>query len=209
MSFSQANNRSHSNLEILDQHTVYQGHIQLVKYSLRHQLYSGEWSKILTREVLVNRRAVGVILYDPQRDEVVLIEEFRAGAITSDASPWLIGTVAGLVESGEMPEQVAKREAMEEANCPILELLPITEYWVSPSISAEKISLFCGRVDATHVGGIFGLADEGEDIKVHVSPRATAYQAVVNGQINNAISIIALQWLELNYAKVQQMWLSV
>lgn len=209
MSLSHASNRNHSNLEILDQHTLYQGHIQLVKYSLRHQLYSGEWSKTLTREVLVNRRAVGVILYDPQRDEVVLIEEFRAGAITSDATPWLIGTVAGLVEPGEMPEQVAKREAMEEANCPILDLLPITEYWVSPSISAEKITLYCGRVDATHVSGIFGLADEGEDIKVHVSPRATAYQAVVNGQINNAISIIAMQWLELNYAKVQQQWLSI
>lgn len=209
MALSQASNRNHSNLEILEQQTVYQGHIQVVNYSLRHQLYSGDWSKILSRDVIVNRSAVGVVLYDPQRDEVVLIEEFRAGAITTDASPWLIGTVAGLVEAGEMPEQVAIREAMEEANCPILELLPITEYWVSPSISAEKITLFCGRIDATHVGGIFGLPEEGEDIKVHVSPRATAYQAVVNGQINNAISIIALQWLELNYAKVQQMWLSI
>lgn len=209
MSLSHASNRNHSNLEILDQQTIHQGHVQLVKYSLRHQLYSGQWSKTLIREVLVNRRAVGVILYDPQRDEVVLIEEFRAGAINSDDTPWLIGTVAGLVEPGESTEQVAKREAMEEANCPILELLPITEYWVRPSISAEKIFLYCGRIDATHVGGIFGIADEGEDIKVHVTPRATAYQAVVNGQINNAISIIAIQWLELNYAKVQQMWLSV
>src|SRR5260221_4938155 len=108
MSLSHANIRNHSNLEIIDQQTLHQGHIQIVKFSLRHQIYSGEWSKVLTREVLVNRRAVGVVLYDPHRDEVVLIEEFRAGAVTSNASPWLIGTVAGLVEPGETPEQVAK-----------------------------------------------------------------------------------------------------
>lgn len=194
--------------EILEQTPLHQGHITLVKYLLRHRLFSGEWSRAFTREVLASRHAVGVLLYDPARDEVVLIEEFRAGVIEPGSNPWLLGIVAGLLEKDETPEEVAKREAIEEANCAVSHLQFITRYWVSPSISAEKITLYCAQIDASHAGGIYGLPEEGEDIRVTVLSRQEAYQAVLNGRINNSISIIALQWLQLHYLDAQQQWLA-
>lgn len=191
-------------IEIADQKVIYQGHFTLIKYLLRHRLYSGEWSQLFHRDVIAPRHAIGVLLYDPLRDEVVLIEEFRAGVMEPNSNPWLLGIVAGLLEKDENPEDVANREALEEANCTISNLHFITQYWVSPSISGEKITLFCAQTDASKAGGIYGLPEEGEDIRVVVLKREEAYQAVVNGRINNSISIIALQWLQLNYEKIKK-----
>ena len=203
---SQPLQNSIDEVEVLKQENIYDGHIHLIKYHLRHQLFSGGWSHTIIRELLINRQAVGVLLYDPQRDEVVLIEQFRIGAFAPGSKPWLLEIVAGLIDGNENPESVAKRETLEEANCIIQDLIPITEYWVTPGISAEKVKLFCGHVDSSNAGGIYGLADEGEDIRVRVLSRKNAYNAVISGEINNSISIIALQWLELNYSTVQQSW---
>lgn len=208
MSQNVPNNFTTADVEIIDQQLLHQGHVTLVNYQLRHRLFSGDWSKVLSREVLTKRHAIGVLLYDPHRDEVVLIEEFRIGPYSPNSNPWQLGVVAGLLEENESPEEVAQRETLEEANCIILNLVPITQYWVSPGISAEKITLFCGQIDASLAGGIYGIADEGEDIRVQVYSRKEAYNGVLNGQINNAISIIALQWLELNYKDLQQKWLT-
>lgn len=115
--------------------------------------------------------------------------------------------VAGIIESGETAENVVRRESIEEANCTITSLIPLYDYLASPGGMSERIALFCGRVDTTHAGGVHGVTDEGEDIKVHVVSRETALNQVKSGRINSASAIIALQWLALNRDQVIEQWL--
>jgi ADP-ribose pyrophosphatase len=192
-----------SDVELNLEKSVYDGFFQVKQLSLRHRLFAGGWSDEMQRE-LFYRRPVGAVLpYDPIRDEVVLIQQFRVGAL-SQQNPWLIELVAGLTEPDETVEAMIHREAHEEAGIELLELIKLYEYWVSPGGSTENLTLYCGRVDATLAGGIHGLAEEHEDIKVITMPSQEAINAIKTGAINNAATIIALQWLALNKETVFQ-----
>ena len=160
----------------------------------------------MTRELLLRPRAVGVLLFDPVRQEVVLVRQIRIGMLDEGQDPWLLELVAGMVEPGEAPIEVAARESREEANMTPQNLVKICEYYNSPGISNERITLFCGRVDSAQAGGIFGLDTEHEDIEVVVLSLADALAKVASGEINNAMSIIALQWLQINQPLLEDSW---
>ncbi len=194
-------------VEILESHVLYQGHLTLLKYKLRYRLFEGGWSEAVIRELFKAHGAVGVLLFDPHRDEIVLVEEFRLGALENKNSPWLLELVAGVIEQGESVQEVAQRESQEEAGCEVINLIPICEYWTSPGISTGKFTLFCGQIDASHAGGIFGLAHEHEDIRAHVFPRRVVYDMLKTGEIKNAPTIIAIQWLQLHELEVKQKWM--
>ena len=149
------------------------------------------------------------MLYDPQRDEVVLIEQFRVGAIFQPQRAWLVEIVAGAIEEGETAVDVAYREAEEEAGCQILDLLEIMSFYTTPGGSSERITLFCGRVDTSQVGGIHGLQEEGEDIRVSAVKTDTVFQMLENGDIESGIPIIALQWLYMHRSNLLKQWLVV
>jgi ADP-ribose pyrophosphatase len=194
-------------VEVLEQHTAYQGYFRIEKYRLRHRLFNGEWSKPLTREIFERGHAVGVLLFDPKLNKIVLIEQFRMGALGKAENPWLMELVAGIIGKNETAEQVAKRETKEETNLELLDLISIRQkYWASPGGSTETVSLFCGRVDASNASGIHGLVDEGEDIRVSSMDVADVYQAIEDGRINNALSIIAIQWFQLHEQQVRAKW---
>ncbi len=178
----------------------------MTQLRLRYRKYNGEWSEVLTREIFERGHAVAVLPYDPVRDEVVLIEQFRVGALDFPADPWLIEIVAGIIDEGESAEKVAHREMREEAGCVIEELELVCNYLVSPGGTTESTALFCGRVDATHVEGVHGLADEGEDIKVSVVAYNEAVELLESGRINSASPLIALQWLMMNRERLRQQW---
>jgi len=161
-------------IEILDKSEQYKGYFRINRYRLRHRLYAGGWSGELQRELFERGHAVGVLPYDPAADSVVLIEQFRIGALVAGMGPWLTEVVAGIIEEGEAPEEVARRETREEAGIEVMDLMPICRYLVSPGGSSESVILFCGRVDSRGAGGIHGLAAEHEDIKVDVVPYAEA-----------------------------------
>ncbi|MBU2098383.1 MAG: NUDIX domain-containing protein, partial [Gammaproteobacteria bacterium] len=168
------------------------------KISLRHRLYEGGWTQPFVRELFVRGRAAGVLLYDPEKDTVVLVEQFRVGVLSADnQSPWALELVAGIVDAGETPQDMAAREVKEEAGLEISDAQFICEYYNSPGGSDECISLFYAEVDSAHAGGIHGLPEENEDIRVVVVPRTVAMQAISQGLINNAMAIIALQWLQI------------
>ena len=189
----------------------YRGFFSIDKIRLRHRLFAGGWSREFERELFMRGHAAGVLLYDPELDKVVLVEQFRIGAIEAaqrdGKSPWLLEIVAGVIDSGETAETLARREAQEEAGCRINELVPITEYYSSPGGSDEVISLFCGRVDASHAGGIHGVEEENEDIRVVVLSSDEAWQDMLDGRMNNAMTIIALQWLAINKQVLRQRWI--
>ena len=199
---------SHMDIEIIDKTTCYQGFFRIDRYQLRHRLFNGEWGEPITRELFERGHAAAVLPYDPIRDEIILIEQFRIGALEAPGGPWLMEIVAGIIEPNETAENVVKRESIEESGCIITDLIPLYDFLVSPGGMSERIALFCARVDTTHAGGIHGATDEGEDIKVHVVSRETALNYLKTGKINSASAIIALQWLALNRENVMKQWLS-
>jgi ADP-ribose pyrophosphatase len=193
-------------VEVLGAEVVYRGFFRLLRYRLRHKLFRGGWSPVLTRELLERGHAVAVLPYDPVLDKVVLVEQFRIGALTAPAGPWLLETIAGIAEPAEELEAVARRESVEEAGCDLGELVPICDYLVSPGGSSEWIALFCARVDAAGVDGVHGLLEEGEDIRPTAVPWAEAWRALQEGRILSATPIIALQWLALNREELRKRW---
>lgn len=193
-------------IEIISQQTLYQGFFKMVKYQFRHTLFNGGWSEVIDRELFVRGNAVALLPYDPATDQVVIIEQIRVGAL-HDSSPWQLEIVAGVIDTDESSEQVARRETVEEAGIEVGQLNKISSFYPSSGGCSEKLDVFVGQVDASKAQGVHGLAYEGEDIKVHVMSRIQAYQAIQDGRIENAASIIALQWLEMNYKILQEQWL--
>ncbi|GJL82068.1 MAG: nucleoside diphosphate pyrophosphatase [marine bacterium B5-7] len=185
---------------------AYKGYFRIDRFTLTHPLFDGGRSESLCREVF-ERGAVGAVLpYDPVCDRVVLIEQFRPGPFAKGDDCWLLESVAGVLEEGESPEELARREAHEEAGCEITELVPVYRFYTSPGACTETVDMFCGRVDSSGIGGTHGLADEGEDIRVHVMMREAAMNLLASGRIVNAKTIIALQWLALNHMTLRQRW---
>jgi len=196
-------------VEILEKRVCYQGFFRLDKYRLRHRLYDGTMSSIIERELFERGHAAAALLYDPVRDELVILEQFRIGALEAEGGPWLFEIVAGMIEPGESAEFVVRREAYEEAGCCILALEFICEYLVSPGGTSERISLYCAKVDAEGVGGVHGLADENEDIRVQAVAFDEVWQWFEEGRINSASPIIALQWLVMHRESLREKWLSL
>lgn len=126
---------------------------QLDRLHLRHRLFAGGMGKLINRELFVRHDAVCVLPYDPQRDCVVLIEQFRVGALDKSVNPWLIELVAGLIDKDEQPEEVARREAVEEAGLELAELWPLTQYYPSPGGSDERVHLYVAAVTAAVPAG--------------------------------------------------------
>lgn len=195
-----------ADFQLFEKSTLFQGYFRVDFYRFRHRLFAGGWSGEVRREVFERGHAVVVLPYDPERDAVVMIEQFRIGAAAAGLPMWQLEVVAGIIDDGETPEAVARREAREEANCEILDLMPIYHYLASPGGTSESVRLFCGRVDSRGLGGIHGLPDEHEDIRVEVVPFAAAQAWLEGGRIGNAPTIIALQWLVLNRESLRRRW---
>lgn len=195
---------SASDVDVIEQESLFKGFFSMVKYRFRHRLFAGGWSEPMDRELFERGHAAAMLPYDPATDRVVLVEQFRVGALAAEGcSPWQLEIVAGIIEPGEQPAEVVRREAEEEAGLDVGPLHKITRYLSSSGGCSETLDIFVGEVDSTLAGGIHGLAEEGEDIKVHVVSREDAYHWVESGKIENAASIIALQWLQLNYTRLQ------
>lgn len=197
---------SSNDVEILAREPAHEGFLRLENVQLRHRLFAGGWSATMNRELVLREQAVGVLLFDPQRDQLVLVRQFRVGMIGESQSPWLLEIVAGMVGKDEELRDVAIRESHEESNCTPSDLIRICDYYNSPGTTNEKITLYCGRVDAGMAGGIYGLSEEHEDIEVVVLSYHDLVTAVEDGSVNNAMTIVALQWLQLNKAKVLSQW---
>ena len=195
-----------NDVEIIARETLYSGFFSMELYRFRHRLFNGEMSGEIKREIFERGHAAVLLPYDPVRDEVVLVEQVRIAAYDTSETPWLLEMVAGMIEEGESVEDVARREALEEAGLVVGRTKPVLSYLASPGGTTERSSIMVGEVDATTAEGIHGLADENEDIRVHVVSREQAYQWVEEGLIDNAASVIALQWLQLHHQNLRNEW---
>ncbi len=192
-----------SNVSLHSIETRYQGFFKMNEYSLQHALFSGGQSQTFTREIFERGDAVVVMPYDVKQDKLLLIEQFRPGAIRGDDSPWLLEFIAGMFDDNESPIEVAIREAKEEANINLTanDLQPIMQYLSSPGGMSERIHLYLACFDSAQVnnGAVYGLPEENEDILLHLVSRTRALDLLTQGKITNAATIIGLQWLAMNY----------
>jgi len=194
-------------IAINERETVYRGFFRVDHFLLRHRLFAGGWSAELSREVFLRHDAAGILLYDPQRDEIVLIEQFRLAAHLAGFAAWQLEIVAGIIDSDESAATVARREAEEEAGLAVIgEVVPIHRFMTSPGGSTETVDLFCGRVDASAAGGIHGLAEESEDIRAVVKSYAEAMGLLNAGKIENGYTLLALHWLAANREALRRQW---
>ncbi|MFM2484726.1 ADP-ribose diphosphatase [Celerinatantimonas yamalensis] len=197
----------HDDVQMKTVEPLYRGFFKLDRYHLRHKLFGGGWSDWFSREVLDRGHAAAVLLYDPSHDQVVMVEQFRVGAYPTAASPWQLELVAGMLDKeGEDPHEVAKREAQEESGLTLGRIEKLYSYYPSAGGMTEQIHLYVAQVDAREAGGIHGLANENEDILVHVLDRTHAVELTQTGRIDNAAALIALQWLTINVNALRVRW---
>ncbi len=194
-------------LQILDRTCVFQGFFRLDRFHLRHRLYSGGWSEVMDREVFERGRTVGILLYDPERDRVVLVEQFRLPAHLAGFSGWQLEIVAGIVKPGEDEAAVATRETQEESGLSLRHPPEfVHRFMPSPGGTTEVIDLYCGCVDSSGAGGLFGLADEHEDIKVVVMDCRAAFFLMRRDGIRNGPTVLALYWLAAHRRRLRRQW---
>jgi ADP-ribose diphosphatase len=192
--------------ELVRHEVAFKGYFKVGRYFFRHSLHKGGISGVISREVFERGQAGAVLLYDPGRDEVVLIRQFRAGAYVAGRHPFTWEVVAGIIEQNETAERMIRRETVEEAGIEVGELLPIQSVMLTPGACSEACQIFLGRADTSNAGGVFGLATEHEDILVKVLPFAEAYALVERNEVDNAVGVIALQWLALHRDEIRKRW---
>lgn len=201
-------------VDILAQAIRYDGVFRVERWRLRHRRFDGGWTPPIEREIFQRGHAVAVILYDPEHDALLLIEQFRIGALAAgkapetegEINPWLIEIVAGIIDDQENAEAVARRESREEAGVTVTALEKIGRFLLTPGVCSETIALYCGRVAAPPIGGIHGLPHEHEDIKVHVVPCVEAFTWLDEGRIVNATALVGLLWFRLNRDHIREKW---
>lgn len=193
-------------VEITEKKLCHDGFFQLERYELRHELFAGGMSPLLIRELFVRGLAAAALLYDPLLDRVVLVEQFRIGALSHPGGAWLLECVAGMVEENESVEEVIRRESVEEAGCTVTDLIRLYEFYPAPGGSSERVALYLARTDATNAQGIHGLDHEGEDIKVHVMTLDDALASIDSGKIDSSYTIMALQWLAARKPQIRDQW---
>lgn len=185
--------------DIVKKESLYKGFYEMFRYSVKHNLFNGGESDIYTREILERGHAVAVFLYDPKADEVVLIEQFRAGAAHS-SNPWMVELVAGMIDDGETPENVARREAVEEAGAHLTELKLIADYYNSAGGTTETTKVYYAELDAQNIGGIHGLDYENEDIRVFKLSSDEFLKKLDALEYNSGSLVVAGLWFKSHLA---------
>lgn len=165
---------------------AYSQFFSVEEYDFSHRKFSGEHGPEVNRTTFISADAVTVLPYDPVRDRVLLIEQFRAGPYArGDAQPWMLEAIAGRIDGGETPEQSARREALEEAGLELGELHLVAQYYPTPGAKSEYLYGFVATADLPdEAAGIAGLEGEGEDIRSHVISFDRAMELLDSGEIN-------------------------
>ncbi|PJG42651.1 NUDIX hydrolase [Acinetobacter tandoii] len=184
-------------VDILSREYLFRGFIQVEKVSLRHRLFQqSDYTSVIHRELIQRPEAAGVLIYNDQQQKFALIEQFRIGAMDDPDSPWQLEVIAGVLDGDESPESCIRRESLEESGCELQALQHLFSFYPSAGACAELFHLYSAEATLPEQGGIFGVADEGENIQLHILDYADIRSLLTNGRLRNAPVIMALQWLE-------------
>lgn len=199
-------NFSRGDVEILEEQPIYSGFFTLLKVKLRHRLFGGGWSREFTRELFSKTEAASAVVYDPVLDQIGLVDQFRIGTLDSPHGPWTLESVAGMVEEGESPAEMIRRELEEEASLQARQLLPITAFYPTPGSCNEYTHIYCAICDLAGAGGVFGVVGENEDILFKAYPAQQVFDAMLQSRLNNAATLIGLLWLQRERPQLRAAW---
>ena len=185
--------------------TPYARFFAVEEYDLQFRRFDGTLSPQVNRAVFIGGDAVTVLPYDPVRDVVLLIEQFRPGPfVRGDAQPWSLEAIAGRIDPGETPEGAARREALEEAGLTLGSLEYVCTYYPSPAAKSECLYSYIALTDLPEgIAGVFGLAGEAEDIRGHRLSFGRFEALLASGEINNAPLILTGLWLQRERARLR------
>ncbi|WMY94804.1 MAG: ADP-ribose diphosphatase [Arsenophonus sp.] len=196
-------------VKIITKSYLYKGFFSIIKYCFKYKLFNNSWSKEVQREVFERGNGGVVLPYDPYFDKVLLIEQIRIPAIKSSVTPWILEAISGIQEKNETLDELIRREAKEEAGIILQRCYYALSYLSSPGGTTERIYINIGKIDTSSIkdGSLHGLKNQNEDIRIHIVDRLKAYKWVQSGIIDNAATVIAIQWLQLNYIMLKKHWL--
>lgn len=192
-------------VQLAEMRQPYANYFAVEEYDLSFRRFDGAPSPVITRAVFLSGDAVSVLPYDPVRDRVLLIEQFRAGPYArGDGQPWQIEAIAGRIDPGETPEQAARREAIEESGLDLGDLLQVAAYYPSPGAKSEFLYSYVALTELPDgAAGVFGLAEEAEDIRGHLLSFDEMMALVASGEIGNAPLIVTAFWLQNERARLR------
>ncbi|SMF04857.1 ADP-ribose pyrophosphatase [Tistlia consotensis] len=194
-------------VEIFERTTLHDDWMRVDRFRLRHRRFAGGWTGALDREIMVRGEIAVVLPYDPVRDEIVLVEQFRLPTFVGGGDAWQVEPVAGMVDPGEDSPAAARRELAEEAGLSCSALVKACRYFPSPGGNTQVMDFFVARVDASRAGGLFGMEHEDEDIQVRVLPVETALALLDAGRFQGGPMLIALLWLARHRERLRAEWL--
>jgi ADP-ribose pyrophosphatase len=186
-------------------HYPYANFFSVEEYDLRFRRFDGTMSPVINRAAFISGDAVTVLPYDPVRDRVLLIEQFRAGPYArGDSNPWQLEAIAGRIDPGETPEDAARREAVEEAGLTLGALLPVAGYYPTPGAKAEFLYSYVALCDLPDgCAGVFGVEGEAEDIRGHLVSFDHLMDLVASGEASNAPVVLTALWLQRERARLR------
>lgn len=196
---------SPESVEVSGRETLFRGYGTLYELTYRHRRFDRSWSPVLSRELYDPGDSVIVLPVDPDRAEVLLIEQLRPAPLLRGDPPVMLECVAGRGEKGETPEASAIRECREEAGQDLTRAQIILQCYPTPGAVAERFTFVLGRTETAHAGGLHGADHEQEDIRAFAAPLDTLPEALAAGAFANAPTVIAMQWLTLNRDRLPEL----
>ena len=189
--------------KITNKKNLYKGFFELNELNFIHKKHDQTWSRKIKREIFGGAQVSSLLPYDPIKKEIILIQQFRAGAILRYNKDYLYEIVAGIIGKNENPEDTAIRECFEETGCKVKKIIPIQSYFPAPGSSESFYHLFLGEIESFKGQRIKGMNTEDEDILVSSFSVNKVKKMLDNKTIQNGLTLIALQWFFLNYYKIK------
>jgi len=177
----------------------------MIEHDISVPRFDGGYSETVTRAAFISGDAISVLPYDPVRDRVMVVEQFRFGPhVRGDAAPWKIEAIAGRIDPGEQPRDAAHREAAEETGLVLNRLIDLPGYYPAPGAVDEFMYPFIGLADLPDSAtGLGGLESEAEDIKSHLLGFENAMKMLAEGRGDTGPLVVSLLWLSLHRASLR------
>jgi ADP-ribose pyrophosphatase len=154
------------------------------------------------RDVLRGGRVVAVVPVDLARAEIVLIRQFRLAAHLGNGLGEMVEVPAGRLEPDESYAGAAARECAEETGVTPRHVVEVFSYFPTPGLTDERIVVCLAAVDAAVLPQRAGLDAEMEETRPFALALDDIAAALDAGGINNGATVMALQWLLLNRARL-------